>query len=205
MLTTKITAVAFIAILITAWLVFFVTQVEAESTDEQKQTLIGEWRGLWGGYFRGSSSAPSTPGSGTSTVYNPGEWTVWDDGTQRMWYNAVTGEQLPAGEEPWVKYPSATAVQPAISAELAQTLIIHEIDTAKAKARCTYTDAYLGEKKYPILADFISGPEPRLEFNVEGNEYKFVLRKNKLKGAFKGMFQGFYLENATEMEKYPKK
>jgi hypothetical protein len=55
------------------------------------------------------------------------------------------------------------------------------------------------------LADFISGPEPRLEFNVEGNEYKFVLRKNKLKGAFKGMFQGFYLENATEMEKYPKK
>ncbi len=201
MVPVKITTIALIAILIPAWLVFFVTQMEAETTDEQKQALIGEWRG----YFRCSSSAPSTPGSGISTVYNPNEWTVWDDGTQRMWYNAVTGEQLPAGVEPWVKYPSATGVQPTISAELAQTLIIHEIDTAKAKARCTYTDPYLGGKKYPVLADFISGPEPKLEFKVEGNKFQFVLKENTLQGAFKGMRDGFYVDSTVKMEKYPKK
>ena len=118
--TRKTTAVAFMAILITAWLVVFFTQAEAETTDEQKQTLIGEWRGLWGVYQSGSS-----------------------------------------------------------------TLIIHEIDTAKAKARCTYTDAYSGEKKYPVLADFTPGPDPKLEFKLEGNEFKFVLKKTYCKGPSK--------------------
>jgi hypothetical protein len=110
MVTRKTTAIAFIGILITAWLVVFVTQVEAETTDEQQQALIGEWRGVWAGLSQSSS-----------------------------------------------------------------TLIIHEIDTANAKARCTYTSSSLGEKKYPILADFIAGPNPKLEFKVEGNELKFVL------------------------------
>ncbi len=140
MITRKNTTIAFIGILITAWLVVFATQVEAETTDEQKQALIGEWRGLWGGYGRGSS-----------------------------------------------------------------TLIIHEIDTAKAKARCTYTDAWLGEKKDPILADFIPGPDPKLEFKVEGNEVKFVLKKSILQGAFKGMRDGLYVNSTIKMEKYPKK
>ncbi len=140
MITRKNTTIAFIGILITAWLVVFATQVEAETTDEQKQALIGEWRGLWGGYGRGSS-----------------------------------------------------------------TLIIHEIDTAKAKARCTYTDAWLGEKKDPILADFIPGPDPKLEFKVEGNELKFVLKKSILQGAFKGMRDGLYVNSTIKMEKYPKK
>jgi len=120
MATRKTTAVAFIAILITAWLMVFLTQVEAQTTDEQKQALIGEWRGLWAGYQSGSS-----------------------------------------------------------------TLIIYEIDTAKAKARCTYTDAYSGEKKYPVLADFTPGPDPKLEFKLEGNEFKFVLKKTYCKGPSK--------------------
>jgi hypothetical protein len=140
MVTRKTTAVAFIAILITAWLVVFATQVEAETTDEQKQALIGEWRGMW--------------------VY-----------------------YLP----------------------IDSTLIIHEIDTANGKARCTFTFSRLGEKKYPVLADFIPGPNPKLEFKLEGNEFKFVLIKKILQGALKGMISGNYLESAIKMEKYPKK
>jgi len=140
MLTRKTTAVALISILITAGLVVFVTQPEAQTTDEQKQALIGEWRGLWGGYGRGSS-----------------------------------------------------------------TLIIHEIDTAKAKARCTYTDAWLGEKKDPLLADFIPAPDPKLEFKLEGNEFNFVLKKNILQGTFKGMRDGLFVNSTIKMEKYPKK
>ncbi len=140
MVTRRTTALAFIGILITAWLMIFVIQVKAETADEQKQALIGEWRGLWSGYLRASS-----------------------------------------------------------------TLIIHEIDTAKAKARCTYTSALLGEKKYPLLADFTPGPEPKLEFKVEGNELKFVLKKNILQGAFKGISDGIYVNSAITMEKYPKK
>jgi len=140
MVPRKNTAVAFLAILIIAWLVVLVTQVGAQTTDEQKQALIGEWRGLWGGYGRGSS-----------------------------------------------------------------TLIIHEINPAKAKARCTYTDAWLGEKKDPILADFIPGPDPKLEFKLEGNEFNFVLKKNILQGAFKGMRDGLFVNSAIKMEKYPKK
>ena len=140
MVTRRTTAVAFIAILITAWLIVFVIHVEAQTTDEQKQALIGEWRGLWGGYGRGSS-----------------------------------------------------------------TLIIHEIDTAKAKARCTYTDAWLGEKKDPLLADFIPAPDPKLEFKLEGNEFNFVLKKGILQGAFKGMRDGLFVNSAIKMEKYPKK
>lgn len=50
MVTRKGTAVAFIAILIIAWLVVFVTQVEPQTTEEQKQALIGEWNGVWPGY-----------------------------------------------------------------------------------------------------------------------------------------------------------
>jgi len=140
MLTRKATAVAFIALLSTTWAMVFVAQPEAQTTDEQKQALIGEWRGLWAGYQSGSP-----------------------------------------------------------------TLIIHEIDTAKAKARCTYTDVYSGEKKYPVLADFTPGPDPKLEFKLEGNELKFVLKKSILQGAFKGMRSGLYVNSAIKMEKYPKK
>jgi len=140
MVTRKTTAIAFIGILITAGLVVFVTQVQAQTPDEQQQALIGEWRGAW----------------------------AWG------WGHTCT-------------------------------LIIHEIDAAKAKARCTYTSSTLGEKKYPVLADFTPGPDPKLEFQLEGNELKFVLKKNILQGARKGMSGGFYSTATTEMEKYPKK
>ncbi len=184
--------------------------------DEQERILIGEWRGVWGGYFRGGPSpAPSRPGLGYSTVYNPNEWTSWSDGTQTMWYNAVTGEQLPPGQEPWKKYPSATTAQPTVSAELAQTpssisytqiLIIHEIDTAKAKARCTYIDAYLSGEKYEVLANFVPGPDPKLEFNLVGNEFKFVLKNKVLQGTFRGTTPGgLHTTSTIEMEKYPPK
>ena len=43
MVTRKTSAIAFIGILITVWLMVFITQVEAETPDEQKQALIGEW------------------------------------------------------------------------------------------------------------------------------------------------------------------
>ena len=146
MVTRENTAVVFIAILITACLMLFFTQVEAQTTDEQKQALIGEWTGVWPGM-------PLWPEMSQSTV----------------------------------------------------TLIIHEIDTAKAKAQCTYTSSEYGEKKYPVLADFTPGPEPKLEFKLEGNEYKYVLKKNILQGAFKGIIDGIYVNSAITMEKYPKK
>ncbi len=132
--------IAFMGILITAWLMVFLTHVEAETTDKQQQALIGEWRGVWEGFSRASS-----------------------------------------------------------------TLIVHEIDTAKAKARCTFTDPYLSEKKYPVLADFTPGPNPKLEFKLEGNDYNFVLKKGILQGGFKGLRAMGYMSTTIEMEKYPKK
>jgi len=140
MVTRKTTAVAFIAILIIAWLVVLVTQVGAQTTDEQKQALIGEWRGRSEGYMRASV-----------------------------------------------------------------TLIIHEIDTAKTKARCTYTTALMGEKKYPVLADFTPGANPKLDFKLEMGDYQFVLKNNQLQGRFKGIIDGIYVNSTITMEKYPKK
>ena len=142
MITRKTPTIAFIGLLITAWLVVFVTQVEAETTDEQQQALIGEWRGVWPGAHGDSS-----------------------------------------------------------------TLIIHEIDTEKAKARCTYTVHRIdsGTKEYPVLADFIPGPNPKLEFKLEYGELQFVLKKSILQGTFEGMVRGFYLSNTVKMEKYSKK
>ncbi len=134
--------IAFIAFLIISGLVTFVTQVEAQTADEQQQALIGEWKGVWGGRFSGSPSI----------------------------------------------------------------LIIHEIDTAKAKARCTYIDNYTGDdKKHPVLADFTAGPTPKLEFKLEGNEFIFVLKKAILRGDFKGYRSGLYLNTSVKMEKLPKK
>ncbi len=138
MFTRKNTAVAFLAILITVWLVVFVTPVETQTTDEQKQALIGEWNGAWPGI-------PASP----------------------------------------------------------CTLIIHEIDSANAKARCTYTTAARGEKKFPIMADLITGPQPKLEFSVEGFEIKLVLKDKALQGTGRGMTAGGLYSNTIKMEKKP--
>jgi len=67
------------------------------------------------------------------------------------------------------------------------TLIIHEIDTAKAKAWCTYTGSERGEKKYPVLADFTPGPNQKLQFKVEMGDLQFVLKKKVLEGTFRGI------------------
>jgi len=140
MLTRKTTAVAFIAILITAWLMLFFTQVEAQTLDQQKEALIGEWTGRSEGYMRASA-----------------------------------------------------------------TLIIHEIDTARSKARCTYASAIWGEKKYPVLADFTPGANPKLDFKLEMGDYQFVLKNNQLQGSFKGISDGIYVNSTITMEKYSKK
>ena len=142
MITRKTTTIAFMGILIIAWFVVPLTQVEAETPDEQIKILIGEWRGLWPG-FRGDSS----------------------------------------------------------------TLIIHEIDAAKAKARCTYiaNQPDFGKSEYEVLADFFPGPNPKLEFKIpeRGREFKCVLRNNVLEISWVGYPRGFP-SNATKMEKYPK-
>jgi hypothetical protein len=122
-------------------LIFYFTQVDAQTTDEQKQILIGEWNGAWLG---------------------------------------------PLGKEP-------------------TTLIIHEIDAAKAKARCTYMTSSRGEKKYPFLADFTPSPNPKIEFKVEENDLKFILKNKVLEGSFKGMMHGMMGTNTITMEKTPKK
>jgi hypothetical protein len=142
MITRKTTTIACIGILIIAWLAVFLTQVKAETTDEQKQALIGEWRGVWPG---------------------------------------VHGDSL--------------------------TLIIHEIDDAKAKARCTYivNRRRSGKSKHEVLADFFPGPNPKLEFKARGNDFKCVLLNNVLEISFVGSVRGVPMSNATKMGKYPKK
>ncbi len=139
MITRKNITIAFIGILITAWLVIFLTQVEAQTTDEQKQALIGEWSGVWPGAHGDIS-----------------------------------------------------------------TLIIHEIDTEKAKARCTYTSP---KGTFPVLADFTPGPNPKLEFKLDVDlaELRFILYKNILQANFKGVVRGMHMSNQTDMKKKPKK
>jgi hypothetical protein len=128
--------------LIIAWLAVFLTQVDAQTADKQKQALIGEWRGVWPGHHGDSS-----------------------------------------------------------------TLIIHEIDDAKAKARCTYivNQVDSGKSEQEILADFFPGPNPKLEFKARGNDFKCVLINNVLEISFVGSARGVPMSNATKMEKYPKK
>ncbi|KPK92894.1 MAG: hypothetical protein AMJ94_04200 [Deltaproteobacteria bacterium SM23_61] len=137
MATRKTTAAAFISILFTAWLVVFAAQAPAETTDEQKQALIGEWTGVWPGIYGGAS-----------------------------------------------------------------TLIIHEIDTEKAKARCTYI--VTSGEKFPVLADFTPGQKPKLEFKLEDRDYKFVLYKSILDAYVKGILGGSWFSNQMGMKKKPK-
>jgi hypothetical protein len=144
MITRNITTIAIVGILIIAWPVIFLTQVGAETTDEQKQALMGEWTGVWPG---------------------------------------ISGDT--------------------------STLIIHEFDTEKAKAQCTYIVSRkdTGTKEYPVLSDFIPGPEPKLEFKLPYGHLKFVLKGKVLQGTFKGAHRGSGApwENTIDMEKKPKK
>ena len=138
MFIRKTLAITFISILTSACIMFFVIQVKAETTDEQKQALIGEWEGV------------------------------------------MLGLDAP------------------------HTLIIHEIDTANAKARCIFIPAR-GEMQ-PTLAVFIPGPNPKLSFKLEDKDFEFVLKDKVLEGTFHTtMATGHYVSNTIKMEKRVKK
>jgi hypothetical protein len=124
---------AFVAVLVAAWIVVFATQVQAQTTDEQKQALIGEWSGVWPG---------------------------------------IHGD--------------------------VSTLIIHEIDTEKKKARCTYTSP---KGTFPVLAEFTPGPNPKIEFKLDYAELRFVLHKDTLQANVAGEIRGTQMSNQTDMKK----
>jgi myosin-crossreactive antigen len=54
--TRKTAIIAIITILGSAWLLANVTQMQAQTSDEQKQALIGEWKGVWPGHHGDSST-----------------------------------------------------------------------------------------------------------------------------------------------------
>jgi len=87
------------------------------------------------------------------------------------------------------------------------TLIIHEIDAAKGKSRCTYI-VYPGDSdksEHKVLADFFPGANPKLTFKTRGNDFKCVLYKDILAISFVGSVRGVPFSNSTTMYKYPKK
>jgi len=71
-------------------------------------------------------------------------------------------------------------------------LIIHEIDIANAKARCTYTLLYGGygarSMDNPVRADFIPRPSPRIKWEIASGEaqFEFVLKDKVLEGTITG-------------------
>ena len=87
------------------------------------------------------------------------------------------------------------------------TLIIHEIDAPKGKARCTFI-AYPGDSvksEHEVLADFFPGANPKLTFKARGNDFTCVLYKDILAISFVGSVRGVPMSNTTTMYKYPKK
>jgi hypothetical protein len=95
---------------------------------------------------------------------------------------------------------------PGISGD-SSTLIIHEIDAAKGKARCTYI-RYPGDSdksEHKVLADFFPGANPKLTFKTRGNDLTCVLYKDILAISFVGSVRGVPMSNTTTMYKYPKK
>jgi hypothetical protein len=97
-----------------------------------------------------------------------------------------------------------TGVWPGRSGDTA-TLIVHEIDTEKGTAQCTYVISRkdTGTKQYPVLSDFDPSPRPRLELQLPYGNLTFVLKGKVLQGAFKGAHRGDgpYFENSIVMEK----
>ena len=89
------------------------------------------------------------------------------------------------------------------------TLIIHEIDAAKGKARCTYI-VYPGDSdksEHEVLADFFPGANPKLTFkNARGDDLTCVLYNKEILGiSFVGSVRGVPMSTTTTMYKYPKK
>ena len=82
------------------------------------------------------------------------------------------------------------------------TIVIHEVDAVKSKARITYIvdRADEGRKEYEINADFFSKPPPTLKFNVRGKDFTcaYKKRRKKLDVSFVGN-----ITNSCEMRKRP--
>jgi len=99
---------------------------------------------------------------------------------------------------------------PGISGD-SSTLIIHEIDAAKGKARCTFIfqpgDA--DKSEHEVLADFYPGANPKLKFKASredhAKDFTCVLYKDILSISFVGSVRGEPMSGTTTMYKYPKK
>ena len=82
------------------------------------------------------------------------------------------------------------------------TIVVHEVDEAKSKARITYIvdRADEGHKEYEIDADFFPDPPPTLKFNVRQNDFTCVFKKRrkKLDVSYVGD-----ITNSCEMKKRP--
>jgi mannose-6-phosphate isomerase-like protein (cupin superfamily) len=85
------------------------------------------------------------------------------------------------------------------------TLIIHEIDTEKSKARITFMTDRLdsGHEEYDIIADFIPDPRPTLKFNAVKNDFTciYLPRSKKLEVSYVGDSRGVQMSNSVKMEK----
>lgn len=111
------------------------TQVQAQTIDEQKQALMGEWSGVWPG---------------------------------------------PHGD--------------------VSTLVVHEIDAEKKRARCTYTSP---KGTFPVVAEFTPGRHPEIQFKLDYAELRFVLYGSTLQANVKGEIRGALMSNQTEMKRKP--
>ena len=124
-----------LALVIGAFASLVPTQVQAQTIDEQKQALIGEWSGVWPG-FHGDVS----------------------------------------------------------------TLVVHEIDAEKKRARCTYTSP---KGTFPVMAEFTPGPNPEIKFKIDYAELRFVLHGSTLQANVKGEIRGAQMSNQTTMKRKP--
>ncbi len=82
------------------------------------------------------------------------------------------------------------------------TIVIHEVDEVKSKARITFIvdRADEGHKEYEIDADFFPDPPPTLKFNVRQSDFTCVFKKRrkKLDVSYVGD-----ITNSCEMKKRP--
>ena len=122
----------------------------------------------------------------------------------------VYGEEMAIDEQKRALIGEWRCEWPGVSGD-SSTLIIHEIDAAKSKARCTFIfqpgDAEKSE--HEVLADFFPGTNPTLKFKASRKghtkDFTCVLYKDILSISFIGSVRGVPMTNTTTMYKYPKK
>ncbi|MDF1556035.1 MAG: cupin domain-containing protein [Deferrisomatales bacterium] len=85
------------------------------------------------------------------------------------------------------------------------TVVIHEIDTEKLKARVTLMVDRLdsGHEEHEIVADFIEDSVPTIKFRAVKNDFTCVYRKRakKLDVSYEGDSRGVKMSNSVKMEK----